>query len=404
MASRGTDQPGRIVRVGDEDDPRPRSLTAANVRRAETRSPVRAAPRRHGRRRRRRRPHTCRMRERRRSLRTASARRVAQRRDARPRGCPRPGRSSAAGGRRARRGARAGRDGVRRNPGRTRRPAASEPRSAASTAGEQPAVFSFRCSRRPVAGVDDPFVFVAHRVSAPFRSARRLRYRQSRIDAACAGQPLGVAPARSPPARSRRGRRGVTRCTVDDAHEVGRARARRAPARRRSSAARGSSRSRSRRRPARCSRRRTPSPPRVSRAARSPPSSQTTCSGAMRWLRPIASASVRVTTMPPLRASACARGPGVGHLPLASRARRRRPARRDGVSRIARASGSCSACAMRSAAIQAGRPVAETIDDLARPGEEVDRAVGRRRAPWRPRRRRCPARRSCRRAGWSAVP
>ena len=45
--------------------------------------------------------------------------------------------------------------------------------------------------------------------------------------------------------------------------------------------------------------------------------------------------------------------------------------------RIARASGSCSACAIRSAAIHAGLPGRRQDGNLARAGEEVDRAVVR---------------------------
>ena len=149
--------------------------------------------------------------------------------------------------------------------------------------------------------------------------------------------------------------------------------------------------------PARCSRRRRPSP-RASAAARSPSVSQTTCSGAMRWLSAIAS-SERARDDDAAVAPRWPRAPGrsAGICRATSRATAPRQ-RRDGVNRIARASGSCSACASRSAAIHAGRPVVETIDDLARPGEEVDRAVARRPAPWPRRRTRCRARRSCRRA------
>ena len=72
----------------------------------------------------------------------------------------------------------------------------------------------------------------------------------------------------------------------------------------------------------------------------------------------MASSSVRVTMMPPCDASACRAGPSdrqlILHLAATAGARRRL-----GVIRIARASGSCSACAMRSAAIHAGLPDVE---------------------------------------------
>ena len=53
-----------------------------------------------------------------------------------------------------------------------RRPAASASRSAASTAGEQPAVFSLRCSRRPAVRRRDALVLVAHDVDLRSAAAR----------------------------------------------------------------------------------------------------------------------------------------------------------------------------------------------------------------------------------------
>ena len=76
-------------------------------------------------------------------------------------------------------------------------------------------------------------------------------------------------------------------------------------------------------------------------------------------------------------------------------ARRRRAATRSAsgrlqVMRIERASGSCSACATRSAAIHVGPAGAGDDDDLGRAGVEVDRAVAGDAAPWRRRRSGCP--------------
>ena len=81
--------------------------------------------------------------------------------------------------------------------------------------------------------------------------------------------------------------------------------------------------------------------------------------------------------MPPLRCER--RGGRAGRPAAAARSPwRRRSARRlDGVIRIARASGSCSACAIRSAAIHAGVAGGRDHRDLARAGKEIDRAVGR---------------------------
>ena len=83
-----------------------------------------------------------------------------------------------------------------------------------------------------------------------------------------------------------------------------------------------------------------------------------------------------------------------------------RPSRasaRDGVNRIARASGSCSACAIRSAAIQSARR--STTRPRSRSARRRSRSRSRPRpAPSPRRRRRCPGRRSCRRAGSMSVP
>ena len=79
--------------------------------------------------------------------------------------------------------------------------------------------------------------------------------------------------------------------------------------------------------------------------------------------------------------------------------------RRSASRRSARRSGSCSACASRSAATSAGSAVRVGDDQhLARPGDHVDVDAAEARAAWRSRRRRCPGRRSCRRAGSSRVP
>ena len=64
--------------------------------------------------------------------------------------------------------------------------------------------------------------------------------------------------------------------------------------------------------------------------------------------------------MPPWRASEARAGPLVRHLPR-DLARDRCASRRFDVMRTARASGSCSACAMRSAASHAGRPRSDRI-------------------------------------------
>ncbi len=64
--------------------------------------------------------------------------------------------------------------------------------------------------------------------------------------------------------------------------------------------------------------------------------------------------------MPPFVCIACDAGPSGGIWSRSARVATASASRRDGVSRMARASGSCSACAIRSAAIHAGRPDDDT--------------------------------------------
>ena len=93
------------------------------------------------------------------------------------------------------------------------------------------------------------------------------------------------------------------------------------------------------------------------------------------WRSPSPRRRIAVTMIAPLRGQRRAgRSPG-RRLCRRPPRRRDRPARRLQVMKIARASGSCSACAIRSAAIQAGRPGAGDDHDLGRPGIEIDRAV-----------------------------
>ena len=135
------------------------------------------------------------------------------------RGCLRRARWSAARDRPARRSdAATAPRALRRSRDRTPRPAASRPRSASSTAGEQPAVFSLRCSRSPshVAPRSRSFVLAAC-------VARALPLRSTRMRDQAFGSASATAAGRF--AAARRGEALDGR----DAHEVGGARARRAP-------------------------------------------------------------------------------------------------------------------------------------------------------------------------------
>ena len=204
-----------------------------------------------------------------------------------------------------------GRRQVRRRRPRSRRRSrverdvlrASAPCIASITAGEQPAVFSFRCSRSPSAA--------SRRVrirSSPSFLARLVADRA--IEAACAVEPFGARE------RHRRGSdppesRGVRRCTVPTRTKSAALSPPRAPGRPARSAARGSIRSRSRRRPARCSRRRRSCPPasgvrRPRRCRR--PGARAPCAGRARSPRPaFASGRSRRWRRAPARA-----GPSAG--------------------------------------------------------------------------------------------
>ena len=80
----------------------------------------------------------------------------------------------------------------------------------------------------------------------------------------------------------------------------------------------------------------------------------------MSLARSTASSSERVTTMTPFRSMDVRAGPSAGSRFSTCRATRAAN-RRSGVSTMDRASGSCSACAMRSAAIQRVSPRAATM-------------------------------------------
>ena len=116
-------------------------------------------------------------------------------------------------------------------------------------------------------------------------------------------------------------------------------------------------------------------------------------------------AASRVTTMPPRRAQRRLRAGPVGRRCARPPRRTRVASRLLDVISTARASGSCSACAMQVGGDPRGAAACrETIDDLARAGVEVDAAVAGdqrlgRRDPGVAR-----ARRSCRRAARVAVP
>ena len=229
---------GRIVRVRDQHDARVGGDRRA-VRPADTRTRVPAERSALGRRRRRCRPRTCRRPARRRWPRDARTRPVAKRRG-------RGGQDAfvepvreqdMVGGH-----AESARDCLLRGivVGIERGIARVSERSTASTVGEQPAVFSFRCRRTPC--------FEPKASYSPTHDGR-VRSRAA-IDAACASSPSARASAIAAGASVRRP------AAVQPLH--GRRRARNPPrsglpahARRRSSGARGSSRSRSRPTPVR---------------------------------------------------------------------------------------------------------------------------------------------------------
>ena len=236
---------------------------------------------------------------------------------------------------------------------------AGEPRDGLHHARRAPGRVLVQVQPQPFAGIRQAFVFEAH-------DNRR------RTECACAVSPsasarvMAVGATCSSP---RRVRRWTERTRTKSA-----ALARRGTARRRWSAARGSTRWRSRLPPARSRARRTwrpRTPPRRRPARRRTRGAPARCGRAIA----MASARCRVSTMPPLRASAARAGPSSGACASTSRctcwANRLLQ-----VSRIARASGSCSACAIEIRGDPGGIAAAGDDDDLARAGVEVDGAVG----------------------------
>ena len=168
--------------------------------------------------------------------------------------------------------------------------------------------------------------------------------------------------------------RRVTPLHRDQADEVGGVASRRETAPRRLSAARDSIRWRSRPRPAPSTARRRRRRPRA--PARAIASVSTTrCSGAASLASAIASRERARDDDAAVTRQRRARRTVGGHQPRRRRARPAAASRRLGVMSTARASGSCSACAIRSAAIQSRRPARRDDQDLGRAGVEVDRAV-----------------------------
>ena len=262
------------------------------------------------------------------------------------------------------------------------------------TAGEQPPVFSFRCSRRASPRLGLALVLEGHGPCLGFRLRLRLQACKPGSDSGRLTEPLAVpfipssarSTARAPsgPRRRRarstvgaeRGERGARqRLHARDADEVGGAQAAaeaRRAARRQHVVRAGGVVAGGLRRPGRRRRSCRPSSSRAAVAA----SSTTRCSGARRLASAIDSRSLRVRTIAPRRRSASRAGPSAGA--CASTWRCTAVASRLlEVIRIARASTSCSACASRSAAIQAGLPARRDDHDLARAGVEVDAAVPR---------------------------
>ena len=193
------------------------------------------------------------------------------------------------------------------------------------------------------------------------------------IDLACASRPSAAASAMAAGPIARSPRRSM-RCTVRHARS------------RRRSGRRGTRRAAGRQHVVRAGdvvaeRLRAPPPTkmvpaRVNRRA-TPAPSQTTCSGAMRWHSAIASLDrTRHDDCAVPRSAPLAAGPSRRQRALHCAATARR-AVGEGVTKIARAAGSCSACAIRSAAIQSGRPFVDTTTISLGPAKKVDRAVAR---------------------------